>query len=112
MAGDGSALLFSTYLGGNDFFMGHFDDEGDQGYGIAVDANQMAYAAGQTNSSNFNTTAGAAAPSSLTTYYDAWIAKLDLATGGVPVKGRTYALPVEGGRVQTVSVPPATRPGG
>jgi hypothetical protein len=43
----GSALLYSTYLGGND------DDEG---LGIAVDASHNGYVTGWTSSSNFPTT--------------------------------------------------------
>ncbi|MFC5652970.1 SBBP repeat-containing protein [Paenibacillus solisilvae] len=46
----GTALVFSTYLGGNDI---------DRGFGIAVDAIGNAYVAGSTHSANFPTTAGA-----------------------------------------------------
>ena len=46
----GSALVYSTFLGGNIF---------DSGHGIAVDADGNAYVTGQTNSTNFPTTAGA-----------------------------------------------------
>jgi hypothetical protein len=46
----GSALVYSTYLGGND---------NDQGFGIAVDAAGNAYVTGYTNSSDFPTTTGA-----------------------------------------------------
>ena len=47
----GSGLVFSTYLGGS---------AGDVGYGIAVDGAGSAYVTGQTSSTNFPTTAGAA----------------------------------------------------
>ena len=46
----GSALVYSTYLGGNDF---------DGGAGLAVDGAGNAYVAGSTPSANFPTTPGA-----------------------------------------------------
>ena len=46
----GTALVYSTYLGGNN---------DDVGYGIAVDSFANAYVTGYTGSSNFPTTAGA-----------------------------------------------------
>src|SRR5206468_308698 len=42
----GSALLYSTYLGGNGF---------DNGYGIAVDSAASAYVTGETDSTDFPT---------------------------------------------------------
>jgi hypothetical protein len=46
----GSALVYSTYLGGS---------TGDFGYGVASDASGGAYVTGYTTSSNFPTTPGA-----------------------------------------------------
>src|SRR3989442_679598 len=46
----GTALVYSTFLGGDGF---------DQGHGIAVDAEGNAYATGGTSSTNFPTTTGA-----------------------------------------------------
>ena len=43
---DGSALVYSTYLGGNSY---------DEGYGIAVDSNGNAYITGPTSSTDFPT---------------------------------------------------------
>jgi len=60
----GSALLYSTYLGGSD---------DDQGLGIAVDTNGNAYVTGSTKSANFPTTAGAFEQ----TYGGAFVTKLD-----------------------------------
>jgi hypothetical protein len=45
---DGSALLYSTYLGGS--------SSNDQGYGVAVDSNGKAYITGYAYSPNFPTT--------------------------------------------------------
>jgi len=69
----GSALLYSTYLGGAG---------NDEGFRIAVDSAGMAYIAGMTASSNFPTSAGA-----FQTVYgggasDAFIAKLDPTKSG------------------------------
>ncbi|WP_343861257.1 DUF7507 domain-containing protein, partial [Paenibacillus motobuensis] len=47
---DGSSLVFSTYLGGSG---------NDLGHGVTVDHSGNAFVAGQTNSANFPTTAGA-----------------------------------------------------
>src|SRR5262249_44732114 len=64
----GSALLYSTYFGGNGF---------DVGAGIAVDSTGQAYIAGHTDSSNFPTTMDAYQ----TTYsgggQDAFVAKFN-----------------------------------
>src|SRR5439155_2266837 len=50
LARDGSALVYCTYLGG---------DSWDEGLGIGVDATGNAYLAGNVQSPNFPTTAGA-----------------------------------------------------
>ncbi len=49
----GTALVYSTYLGGSD------DTQNEAGRGIAVDAAGSAYVTGQTNATNFPTTPGA-----------------------------------------------------
>ncbi len=50
--GSGSALVYSSYLGGS-------GNDGDRGVGIAVDGGGNAYVTGSTESNNFPTTAGA-----------------------------------------------------
>jgi hypothetical protein len=65
----GTALVYSTYLGGSG------DDEG---YSIAVDASANAYVAGFTDSTDFPTTPGAF-QTTLGGFYDAFIAELSTA---------------------------------
>jgi hypothetical protein len=70
----GSALVYSTYLGGSG------DDSGN---GIAVDTLGNAYLTGDTGSTNFPTTSGAfrsANTSTSSTTSDAFVAKFDFAT--------------------------------
>jgi len=69
----GSALIYSTYLGGFGF---------QEGLGIAVDAAGNAYVAGRTNSLNFPTTPGAFQPNfggcpELTCFENAFVTKLN-----------------------------------
>jgi hypothetical protein len=62
----GSALLYSTYLGGS---------QADAGAGIAVDANKNVYVTGQTNSSDFPTVLPT--QSTLKGGNDAFVAEID-----------------------------------
>jgi hypothetical protein len=64
---DGSALVYSTYLGGNG---------GDQGHGIAVDAAGHAYVTGSTVSTDFPTANPLQAGSGGFGFADAFVAKL------------------------------------
>jgi uncharacterized repeat protein (TIGR01451 family) len=66
----GSALVYSTYLGGNG---------ADIGNGIAVDAGGNAYVTGESSSTNFPTTPGAYL-TTLSNGYDGFVTKLN-ATG-------------------------------
>jgi hypothetical protein len=68
----GSALLYSTYLGGTG---------SEQGFGIAVDGVGSAYVTGQTNNFDFPTTPGAY-DTSFNGFADAFVTKL--ATAAVP----------------------------
>jgi hypothetical protein len=69
----GTALVYSTYLGGA---------SDDYGLGIAVDTAGNAYVTGETNSADFPTTAGAFQTSSGSSYpqFDAFVAKFALST--------------------------------
>ena len=86
----GSALLYSTYLGG-------FGS--DNGRGIALDASSAAYTAGYAGSNNFPTTVGAYQTTFRGTY-DAFLSKLNL-TQAAPasvtaVSGASQSSPVNG----------------
>jgi uncharacterized repeat protein (TIGR01451 family) len=72
----GSALVYSTYLGGGGV---------DYGYGIAVDAAGSAYVTGSTSSSDFPTEAPYQAVAGL--YGDAFVAKLSLQSIGLKHTG-------------------------
>jgi len=74
----GSALLYSTYLGGSTT---------DNGNAIAVDPSGAAYVAGSTSSLDFPTTFGAA-QTVLQGLYNAFVSKL--ATGGSGLSYSTY----------------------
>jgi uncharacterized protein (TIGR03437 family) len=76
--GEGSALVYSTYLGG----------EGqDNTSGIAVDSEGNAYVTGWTYSKNFPTTAGAFQTAFAGGYTDAFVSKLD--AGGAALRYST-----------------------
>jgi hypothetical protein len=77
--GSGSALVYSTYLGGN---------SADWGIGIAVDLAGNAYLTGGTNSSDFPTTAGAfqttlSMGGDGDAFVDAFVAKLNSSGSGL-----------------------------
>jgi hypothetical protein len=78
----GSALLYSTYLGGSGDH-----DQGDYGLGLALDASGGVFVTGLTSSSDFPTTSGAFQ----TTYggnFDAFFSKLN--TAGSALQYSTY----------------------
>ncbi|MGD0629306.1 MAG: chitobiase/beta-hexosaminidase C-terminal domain-containing protein [Terracidiphilus sp.] len=55
----GSALLYSTYLGGSGLEISAFNKDGDSASGLAIDASGDAYVTGIAFSSNFPVTSGA-----------------------------------------------------
>jgi len=69
----GSALVYSTYLGGSRY---------DYGYGIAVDGSGNAYVAGLTKSTDLPTTAGAFQTTLGGGSYDAFVAKINPSQAG------------------------------
>ena len=64
---NGTALTYSTYLGGSDF---------DAAYGIAVDGAGSAYVVGLTSSTNFPTTPGALQTTNAGGFADAFVTKI------------------------------------
>jgi hypothetical protein len=74
--GTGSALIYSTYLGGS--------NADNEGRGVAVDTSGNAYVTGWTASGNFPTTAGAFQTTFGGGYDDAFVSKLN-ATGSALV---------------------------
>ena len=70
----GSALVYSTYLGGSG---------SDVGSGIAVDSSGNTYVTGQTDSANFPTTAGAYQTTAGGGIYDVFVSKLNPAGSGL-----------------------------
>jgi hypothetical protein len=82
----GSALVYSTYLGGSGGFVARTPDfaayGGDVALGLAVDGNGNAYVTGATASSNFPVTAGAyqttnASATNSGAYYNAFVTVLN-----------------------------------
>jgi hypothetical protein len=78
----GSALIYSTYIGGSGSF------NGDVGFGIAVDGSGSAYVTGYTQSADFPTTPGAF-DSSYNGSTDAFVTKLNPA-GSAPLLYSTF----------------------
>jgi hypothetical protein len=83
LARTGSAIAFSTYLGGSD---------NDQGYGIALDASANVYVTGVTLSGNFPTTVGAFQPN-FGGGIDAFVAKFARDSDNSPPRITAKAIP-------------------
>jgi hypothetical protein len=77
---NGTALTYSTYLGGSSL---------DEGFGIAVDSVGNVYATGRTQSADFPTTPGAPKAENWGGNYDAFVTKLN-PTGTAPLVYSTY----------------------
>ncbi|HEY6292368.1 MAG TPA: choice-of-anchor D domain-containing protein [Terriglobia bacterium] len=84
---DGSSLVFSTYLGGNN------DDEG---WHVALDSSENVYLGGYTASLNFPTTSNAYHTAFFGTGYDCFVAKLN--PTGSALLYSTYIAPVDPGQ--------------
>ena len=89
---NGSELVYSTYAGGDKF---------ERGSGVGVDALGNAYAAGQSQSSNFPTTAGASQPVHGGDE-DAWVVKINPNGGSFAYS--TYLGGPEGDAANAIAV--------
>lgn len=81
LSSDGSALVYSTYLGGSGV-----DLVGDNAAAVALDGSGNAYIAGYSYSADFPTTAGAFQtknPGAANGNYNAFVAKFDPASGAL-----------------------------
>ena len=94
---DGSALIYSTFLGGN---LDSSDTSEDQAFAIALDKAGNAYVTGFARATNFPTTPNAYQPS-ITGFGDVFISKLTMShiisgqvldTGSAPVSGVEVVL--------------------
>jgi hypothetical protein len=90
----GTALIYSTYLGGN---------RTDEGLGIAIDASGSAYVTGVSSSTDFPTTPGAVQTTGLDS--DVFITKLNAAGNGLVystlLSGDRTVLPMGGGTLSS-----------
>jgi Bacterial Ig-like domain (group 3)/Beta-propeller repeat len=85
----GSALLYSTYLGGSGDLEGYY---GDYGIGVALDGSGSAYLTGITASTNFPVTSGAFQTNLQLSSPDVFIAKLALGTYSDPITTATATI--------------------
>jgi len=92
ISGDGTALAYSTYLGGGISFA-PLADEGDQATGIALDGQGMVYVTGMACTGDYPVTAGAFEPENLDGEYTgectAFLTKLK-PTANTPLVYSTY----------------------
>src|SRR5437867_3229160 len=85
----GSALVYSTYLGGSSF---------DEVHGLAVDSGGNAYVAGETASSNFPTTPGAFQTTFSVGLGNAFVTKLD------PIGAPVYSTYISGSQALAITL--------
>jgi Beta-propeller repeat len=76
-----SALVYSTFLGGNDTYEGTQLPVGDEGLGVAADSTGDAYVVGATTSTNFPVTAHAYRGTFTNTAADAFVTEINTALG-------------------------------
>jgi len=97
LSGDGSQLIYATYLGGS---------ARDEGLGIAVDPNYCAYVTGFTESTNFPTTSGAF-QKKFQGVSDAFVTKI--ASNGMSFVYSTFLGGADRDRGQSIAIDPLGR---
>ena len=75
----GTALVYSTYLGGSGLYSGGNLGSGDGGYAIALDAGGNAYLTGYTYSADFPVTSGAYSKTIVSQFQNVFVTKLNAA---------------------------------
>jgi hypothetical protein len=93
LSSTGSALIYSTYVGGSQY---------DSGTSIAIDVSSNAYVTGIAYSPDFPTTPGAF-QTTLSGYYDAFVSKLN-ATGSALAYSTYLGPPINGARGYGIAV--------
>jgi hypothetical protein len=100
----GTSLIYSTYLGGNNYLIGPFQAVvGDETYGIAVDSAGNAYVTGIATTPDFPITPGAFQTAPNSSHATVFVTKLD-ETGDALVYSTYLSADTPGGNDQGIGV--------